>query len=104
MTLDELKEAWHDEIHNWDVKNLRAEDEFMAYSFHYQEFAAYALLVRPELSNDKQPKIHFLGLGHSKVPDEPETPQIAAEPVEELSNTQQIMTDLKAYKKKQGFI
>lgn len=105
MTLEQLKLKWQTEINNWTVHNLKADDEFMADSINYPDFCQYVLRVKPEMKRDKAPRIKFLGLGHGKVPVEPETPQIEPqEPEEKLSKTGQIMKDLKEYKKKQGFI
>jgi L-asparaginase/Glu-tRNA(Gln) amidotransferase subunit D len=107
MTLQEYKAKWSDEISNWSVKNLKADDEFMADCFNYPEFAAYILSARPEMAThrpDKQPKIKFLGLGGTSAGSTEKTPQIEPESVEEISKTGQIMKDLKEYKKNQGFI
>ena len=63
MTLQELIQKWKVEIANWDVKNLKADDEFMADCINYGEFAEYVLSVKPEIKSNRPPKIKFLGLG-----------------------------------------
>ena len=104
MTTAENIEKYQSAVRNWTVQNLKADKEFMAACRDDEDFKDYVLYHRPDMANDSRPKIKFLGLSHSKVPDEPESPQIEPEPVEELSNTQQIMKDLKAFRKKKGFI
>ena len=104
MTLEEYKDKHHVKIHLWAVEKLRADKEFMKDSRDCEDGRDWALRQKPDLKHDKQPKMKFLGLDHSKVPVEPETPQIAPEPVEEISKTAKIMKDLKALRKKKGFL
>lgn len=104
MTLERLKLKWKTELDNWTVQNLKSDDEFMADSTNYPEFAAYVLRVKPKMRRDRPPKMKFLGLDHSKVPVEPESPVIEPGPVEEISKTGQIIKDLNEYRKNQGFI
>lgn len=105
MTLQELQHKWKDEFPNWDVNHLKDCDEFVADCFNYKNFAAYVLRVKPEMAKPKAFKIHFLGLSGTSAGSTEKTPVIEAqEPVEEISKTRKIITDLKAYCKKNGYV
>ena len=104
MTLQENIAKYESNVRNWDVKHLKNDPDFMKLCREDGQFRDYVLSVRPDMSNDKGYRMKFLGLDHSKVPVEPETPQIAPEPVEEISKTAKIMQDLKALRKKKGFL
>jgi hypothetical protein len=54
------------------------------------------------MASQRKPKVKFLGLEH-KPADKP-TEKVIIEPVEKISNTAQIIKDLKEYRKKQGFL
>ena len=104
MTLEENIAKYESDVRNFTVANLKGDPDFMALCREDEAFRKYVLSVRPEMANEKRPKMKFLGLDHRKVPVEPETPQIAPEPVEEISKTAKIMQDLKALRKKKGFL
>lgn len=109
MTLQQLKQKWQSELRNFTVDNLKEEDEFMADCMHYPEYRDYILRIRPEMRRKRPPKMKFRRPEGNKVPTDDKTPQIDAQPVEpeqveELSKTGQIIKDLKAYKKREGYI
>jgi len=79
MTLQALKNKWQAEINNWTVKNLKADDEFMADSFNYPDFAEYVLSVKPTMANRKAFVVKFKRPVGIIVPAEVKEPQI--EPV-----------------------
>ncbi len=68
MTPPENTEKYESAVRNWTVQNLKADKDFMAACRDDVEFREYVVYHRPDMRNDKQPKIKFLGLGHSKVP------------------------------------
>jgi len=104
MTLQEYKDKHHVKIHLWTVEKLRADKEFMKDSRDCEEGKDWALRQKPDLKHEKPPRIKFRRpegiIGHTETKE----PQIEPEPVVEISKTAQIMKDIKAYKKKQGFI
>ena len=104
MTLQENIAKYESNVRNWTVANLKLDGDFMKLCREDEAFREYVLSARPEMANEKAPKMNFLGLGHTKGQIEPKEPVIEPEPVEKISKTGQIMKDLKAYKKKQGFI
>jgi hypothetical protein len=104
MTLQEKIDKYQTAVRNWTVENLKADKDFMRDCREDVEFRDYVLSIRPDMANEKQHRIKFLGLNHNKVPTEPETPQIEPEPVEKLSKQGKILKDLIGYKKKKGFL
>lgn len=104
MTLQKLKAKWKDEVSNWDVIHLKADDEFMADAENCQEFRDYVLRVRPAMASEKGPRIRFKR-PEGIVADKPvKSPVVDPEPIESISKTAQIMKDIKAYRKIKGFI
>ena len=81
MTLQENIAKYESAVRNWDVKHLKNDPEFMELCREDEAFRDYVLSVKPEMATDKGYRIKFLGLDHSKVPSEPETPVIETEPV-----------------------
>jgi len=59
MTLQALKDKWKDEINNWDVKNLKDCDEFVADCINYEYFRDYVLDERPDMANKKRQGLKF---------------------------------------------
>ena len=104
MTLDENIARYESNVRNFTVANLKADPEFMALCREDEQFRLWVLCQRPNMANEKRPKIKFLGLAGNKAPTDVKSPQIEPEPIEKIPKTGQIMKDLKAYKKKQGFI
>ena len=82
MTTQELIEKYQTAVRNWTVQNLKADKDFMRDCREDEDFREYVLCHRPDMANDKGPRIKFLGLAHDKVPEEVESPQIEPEPVD----------------------
>jgi hypothetical protein len=104
MTLQENIDKYESNVRNFTVANLKADPEFMQACRDDVELREWVLAQRPDMRNEKQPKMKFLGVASSKGQVTDKSPQIEPEPVEKISKTAQIMKDLKAYKDKQGFI
>ena len=104
MTLADNIAKYESNIRNFTVANLKLDGDFMKLCREDEEFRCYVLSVKPEMANEKRPKIKFLGLASTKGQIEPKEPAIEPEPVEEISKTAKIMKDLKALRKKKGFL
>jgi hypothetical protein len=102
MTLEDLIAKYQSNVRNFTVASLKADKEFMGHCRQNEAFRAYVLSERPDMASQRKPKVKFLGLEH-KPADKP-TEKVIIEPVEKISNTAQIIKDLKEYRKKQGFL
>ena len=104
MTLQKLKAKWKDEVSNWDVIHLKADKDFMKDCAGNLDLRDWVLVLRPDMASEKGPRIRFKR-PEGIVADKPvKSPVVDPEPIESISKTAQIMKDIKAYKKKQGFI
>lgn len=103
MTLDENIARYESNVRNWTVANLKLDPDFMKLCREDEAFRLWVLCQRPDMKNEKRPKMKFLGLDVAKTPKDTKQPDADPEPPENISKTGQIIKDLKAYKEKQGF-
>jgi len=102
MTLQDNIALHQNKVRNWTVRNLKADEAFMALSREDPEFCRWCLSQRPDMASQRKPKIKFLGLGHKPV-DKP-TEKVIIEPVEKISRTAQIYKDIIAYRDNKNFL
>ena len=107
MTLAEFKTEYAANVRNWTVANLKADDDFMELCRNNDQFKAWVLLKKPDMAK-KAPanpyKVKFRPGGIIQPKPAEVAPVAIVEPVEVLSKTDQIIADLKVYRKNRGFL